>query len=79
MAVATEKLKTELAGLTEHERADLAHFLLRSLDDPKAGADAEIEGAWDAELVLRADEIQRGEATGKPANQVFAELREKHS
>ncbi|MFI5458641.1 MAG: addiction module protein [Isosphaerales bacterium] len=79
MAVALERLKVELAGLTEQERADLAHFLLNSLDDASAGADADVEAAWDTELARRADEIQRGTAVGKPADQVFAELRQKHS
>ena len=32
MATAMEELKAELAGLTEQERAELAHFLLNSLD-----------------------------------------------
>ncbi len=79
MAVALEKLKVELAGLTERERADLAHFLLNSLDDANADADADVEAAWDIELARRADEIQQGTAVGKPADQVFAELRAKYS
>ena len=80
MAVAMETLKAELAALTELERADLAHFLLTSLDDTTADdADVEVEEAWATELARRADDIQRGIAVGKPADQVFAELREKHS
>ncbi len=79
MAVALEKLKVELAGLTEQERADLAHFLLNSLGDADAGAEADAEAAWDIELAQRADEIKDGTAVGKPADQVFAELRAKYS
>lgn len=79
MDIAMENLKAELAGLTERERADLAHFLLTSLDNARADSDADVEAAWDIELARRADEIQRGTAVGKPANQVFAELREKYS
>jgi len=49
-----------------------------SLDDTAAGdADFATHEAWAAELARRADEIQRGTALGKPANQVFAELRQK--
>jgi len=77
MPITMENLKAELAGLTEQERAELAHFLLDTLDDTKA--DADIEAAWDAELARRADEIQRATAVGKPADQVFAELRAKYS
>ena len=79
MAVAMETLKAELAALTERERADLAYFLLTSLHDTTADADVEVDEAWTAELARRADDIQRGAAVGKPADQVFAELREKHS
>lgn len=79
MATAMEELKAELAGLTEQERAELAHFLLNSLDGPGDDADADVEAAWDTELARRADEIQRGTAVGKPADQVFADLREKYA
>jgi putative addiction module component (TIGR02574 family) len=77
MPIALEDLKAELAGLTEQERAELAHFLIDTLDNAKAEGD--IEAAWDAGLTRRADEIQRGTAVGKPSDQVFAELRQKHS
>jgi len=76
MAIAMEKLKEELAGLTEHERAELAHFLLNSLDP---AVDPDVEAAWDAELDRREDEIRRGTADGRPAEQVLAELRERYS
>jgi putative addiction module component (TIGR02574 family) len=79
MATAMEELKAELAGLTEPERAELAHFLLNSLDGADDGDDADVEAAWDAELARRADEIQRGTVVGKPADQVFAALREKYA
>jgi putative addiction module component (TIGR02574 family) len=80
MAVAMETLKAELAALTELERADLAHFLLTSLDGATAdAADIDVEEAWATELARRAHDIQRGTAVGKPADQVFAELREKYS
>jgi putative addiction module component (TIGR02574 family) len=79
MATAMEELKAELAELTEPERAELAHFLLNSLDGADDGDDADVEAAWDAELARRADEIQRGTVVGKPADQVFAELREKYA
>ena len=79
MAVALERLKTDLAALTERERADLAHFLLTSLDDATADVDVDAKEAWAIELARRADDIQRGTVVGKPADQVFAAMREKHS
>jgi len=76
MAIAIEDLKSELAALTVGERAELAHFLIQSLE-PETDEDA--ESAWDAELGRRFAEIEGGTAVGKPAEQVFAELRERYS
>src|SRR5205823_5487618 len=75
MTEAVERLKTEARSLTSRERADLAHFLLQSLDQ---GEDADAEAAWDAELARRAAEIESGKVTGIPADQVFAEIRKKY-
>ncbi len=75
MSETAERLKSELSLLSPKERAELAHFLLHSLDD----TDPDAEAAWDAELAERIQEIQRGQAIGEPAEKVFAELREKYS
>jgi putative addiction module component (TIGR02574 family) len=77
MPITMENLKAELAGLREQERADLAHFLLDTLDHTEADTDAEVEAGWDAELARRADDIGSGKAVGKPAEQVLAELPQK--
>ena len=76
MSAAAEKIRGELVTLSPEERAELAHFLISSLD---GAADADAEQAWDAELSRRAEEIRSGTATGLPAEEVFAELRAKHS
>jgi putative addiction module component (TIGR02574 family) len=75
MTEAVERLKTEARSLTSLERADLAHFLLPSLDQ---GEDADAEAAWDAELARRAADLESDQAQGIPADQVFAEIRKKH-
>jgi putative addiction module component (TIGR02574 family) len=69
-------MRTELANLTETERADLARFLIQSLD---AGSDNDAETAWDAELERRTSEIKSGRESGESADKVFSELRAKHS
>jgi len=69
-------MRTELATLTEVERADLARFLTHSLD---SGSDKNAEAAWDAELERRAGEIKSGRESGESADRVFSELRAKHS
>lgn len=74
MTETVQKLKEQVTMLTPEERADLAYFLLQSLDEEEEGAEA----AWDAVLARRAEEIRSGKVVGKPAAQVFAELRAKY-
>lgn len=76
MSQTTEELRATLAKLPMKERAELANFLIHSLD---AEWDAETEAAWDAELTRRASEILSGNAKGEEAGSVFASLREKYS
>ncbi len=76
MSITAEKIKTQLSSLTSKERAELAHFLIVSLD---TRVDEDAEAAWDAELARRAEEIRTGTAKGEPAEQVFAEIRAKYS
>lgn len=76
MSQTTEELRATLAKLTMQERAELANFLIHSLDTEW---DAETEAAWDAELARRGDEIISGKAKGENSRAVFAKLREKHS
>ncbi|MBI4659119.1 MAG: addiction module protein [Verrucomicrobia bacterium] len=76
MTATAEKLRAELSTLSTAERAELAHFLIQSLDD---GSDPDAQSAWDAELQRRAEEISSGRAIGEPADKVFSELRTKYS
>lgn len=76
MTEIAEKLKIELSQLSIKDRAELAYFLIHSLDE---GMDDDIEAAWDKELTRRLDEIKCGTATGEAANTVLSELREKYS
>ena len=75
MTATAEKLRAELIRLSAQERAELARFLIDSLDQ---GADADAEAGWDAELDRRTKEIKSGKAAGKPAEEVFNELRAKY-
>lgn len=69
-----ERYKTQLEKLSREKRAELAYFLLSSLEPEEEGAAA----AWDAEISRRVAEIRSGKENGKPAEQVFAELRERY-
>lgn len=74
MSTTAERLQSELVSLSEADRAELAHFLIQSLQPQ---ADADVEGAWDAELERRGNQIRTGQAAGEPAEKVFSELRSK--
>jgi putative addiction module component (TIGR02574 family) len=76
MSETAEKLKLELSQLSPKERAEIAYFLIHSLDE---GIDDNLEAIWDEELSQRLGEINRNTAIGEPASQVFSELREKYS
>jgi putative addiction module component (TIGR02574 family) len=58
-STALEKLQSEALSLPQEDRAELAHELLRSLDEPQ---DVDAAEAWDAELVRRLDSIDAGTA-----------------
>jgi putative addiction module component (TIGR02574 family) len=73
MTETAECLKAELALLPDADRAELAHFLIWSLDE---GSDEDAEAAWDVELARRLAEIKSGRAVGRPAEEVFRRLRE---
>jgi putative addiction module component (TIGR02574 family) len=75
MTALGEKLKSELAQLPIEDRAELASFLIRSLDE---GVDPDAEAAWDAELARRAEEIRTGNVAGIPAERVLADSRAKY-
>ncbi len=68
-----KQIKSQVGQLNLRERAELAGFLLQSLEPEQ---DAAIAKAWRKEIASRVREIRAGKANGKPAEQVFAELRE---
>jgi len=76
MSKIAEELKEKLAALSSEDRAELAFFLIHSLD---GADDPDWESAWRAELKKRSQEIENGTEQGEPADKVFAELREKYS
>lgn len=71
MSPTVEELKATLAGLSPAERAELAQFLLHTLDPADEGAEAE----WLALAARRMEEIEAGKVQGIPADQLFDELR----
>jgi putative addiction module component (TIGR02574 family) len=72
MNPAIESLKDQLATLSSSMRAELAYFLLTSIEPEDEGAEA----AWNAEASRRVEEIRSGRAVGRPVGELLAELRE---
>ena len=74
MTQAVEHLKSQARVLSATERAELAYFLLTSLEPEEKG----VQEAWRAEIARRVAEIRSGSAVGRPAEEVLAELRERY-
>jgi len=65
-----EQLKPMLAELSAAERAELAQYLLRSLDAEESGAEAE----WLALAEQRMVDVRAGRVVGVPAEEVLKRL-----
>ena len=70
-----ERVKQEVLQLPEAGRAELARFLIESLDDSE---DPDVEAAWDEELRRRVERIEQGKSRLRAAHQVLAEIRDKY-
>ena len=70
-----EEIKVKALELSDKDRAELAHLLLVSLDED---VEEGVEAAWDEELDKRVREIDSGQATGRDAFEVLAEMRNKY-
>ncbi len=74
MTETVEKLKSEASTLSQAERADLAYYLLTSLEPEEEGA----EEVWQEEIGRRVEEIRSGLAVGRPVEEMLAELQERY-
>jgi putative addiction module component (TIGR02574 family) len=75
MGLPLKQLEAEALELSPHERAQLAHRLIVSLDDGVEDDPVEVERAWEDEIRRRLEEVDAGTAELIPAEEVFAELR----
>ncbi len=72
MAIRPE-LRDELLKLPADERLALAEELYSSV--PERMPDAEWDQAWADEIRARIEDIRAGRAEGRPASEVFADVR----
>ncbi len=71
MSAPLQDFKTATAALPAEDRAELAQFLLRSLD---GGEDAEVRAEWLAVGERRMADVKAGKVTGIPAEVVLRTL-----
>lgn len=67
MSASVEQLKPVLSALPVPDRAELAQYLLHTLEPPEEGAAAE----WRAVAEQRMADVNDGTVTGVPADQVW--------
>jgi putative addiction module component (TIGR02574 family) len=72
---AAEEIKVKALELPDKDRAELVHLLLVSLEEE---VEEGVEAAWDAELDKRVRDIDSGQAEGRDAFEVLAEMRQKY-
>jgi len=70
-----DKVRNEAMALSPSERANLAHELILSLDDP---TEYDLGPAQEAEIQRRLKIVREGTASGRPAAEVFADIRAKY-
>lgn len=74
MTAAAKKILEDALALPDDERRRIAELLLDSLSTDST---EEIEAAWVAEAVRRADELERGEVEALDGESVLADLKAK--
>jgi putative addiction module component (TIGR02574 family) len=76
MPATVEFLIEEAMALSEDQRAQLAQRLLQSLEP--LTEDRDVQVAWDAEIARRVQRVNEGTANGRPAEEVFRDLRARY-
>lgn len=76
MSAKLAELQAQAKQLGSEERAQLASFLLETLEPCDSG---DVSQAWEAEIKARWAEIERGDVEMIPATEVFADIRRKLS
>ncbi|MDD5364581.1 MAG: addiction module protein [Gallionellaceae bacterium] len=72
MSLTIEQIKAEAMKLPPETRADLADWLLVSVESRES-----VQAAWDAEIARRIEEIESGKVELIPGEEVFAKIDKK--
>ena len=76
MPATIQQLTNDALTLSDTERAHLAQTLLRSLEPV---TEEGVEDTWSAEVARRLERVRQGAAQGRPAEEVFREIRARHA
>jgi putative addiction module component (TIGR02574 family) len=76
MPMTVEQIEAEVLKLPEQARAELLGRLMRSLANTSV-MDPDVADAWAHVAIRRDAEMESGSVAGIPAEEVFAELRNK--
>lgn len=75
MSAIIQRLTNDALTLPDKERALLAQTLLRSLEPV---TEEGVEAAWTVEVARRLERVRESSAQGRPAEEVFRDLPERH-
>lgn len=76
MAAVLKEIEAQALQLSPHERGELIHRLIISLEGEPQESPETIAQAWDEEIARRLEEIDAGTAVLIPHEQVRAEIEE---
>lgn len=72
MSKTVDKVRNDALALSPSERASLAHDLILSLDNP---ADYMLSPEQEGEIQRRVQMVREGQAKGRPAQDVFSQIK----
>ena len=74
MSKPLERLESEVLGLSQAERARLAHVILLSLEHEPFEEPEAVEAAWAKEIERRVEDVRTGRVKTIPGEEVFREI-----
>jgi putative addiction module component (TIGR02574 family) len=75
MSTTVQTVRDEALALSLSERASLVHDLILSLDEP---SDFDLGPEQEVEIARRVQMVREGSAKGRPAADVFCEIKAKY-
>ncbi|WP_248885551.1 addiction module protein [Acidithiobacillus acidisediminis] len=74
MVAILQEIENQALQLSPHERSELAHRLIVSLEEEPEDSPETIAKAWDEEIARRVADLEAGHTQWIPAEKVFEEV-----